>query len=96
MVDRASPLSARPVTGTLPAMFQVPAEAALVVPEELPFLASVSWFDARWRELSPLEMLQRYEKSWRFCGVTADPSADELAFLRALIQRFGSVLDVPA
>jgi hypothetical protein len=77
-------------------MFQVPAEAALVVPEELPFLASVSWFDTRWRELSPLEMLQRYEKSWRFRGVTADPSLDELAFLRALIQRFGSVLDVPA
>jgi hypothetical protein len=72
------------------------AAADPVAPDELPFLESLSWFDTRWRELSALEMLQRYERGWRNRGVTGDPSAEELAFLRALILRFGSVLDVPA
>lgn len=77
----------------------MPAEnqaANLVVPNELPFLESLSWFDARWRELPAFEMLQRYESGWRHRGVTAEPSAEELAFVRALVQRFGSILDVPA
>ena len=72
------------------------ADAPLIVPDELPFLESLSWFDARWRELSPLEMLQRYERGWRHRGVTAELSAVELAFVQALVQRFGSFLDVPA
>jgi hypothetical protein len=70
--------------------------ANLVVPSELPFLESLSWFDARWRELPAFEMLQRYERGWRHRGVTAELSAEEIAFVRALVQRFGSVLDVPA
>ncbi|AUX43753.1 hypothetical protein SOCE26_052080 [Sorangium cellulosum] len=72
------------------------APSELVVPDELPFLESLSWFDGRWRELSALEMLQRYERGWRNRGVTADLSVEEAAFVRALIRRFGSVLDVPA
>jgi hypothetical protein len=72
------------------------ADAPLIVPDELPFLESLSWFDARWRELSPLEMLQRYERGWRHRGVTADLSEVELTFVRALVLRFGSILDVPA
>lgn len=68
----------------------------LQIPEELPFLESLSWFDTGWRELSPFEMLKRYERGFRHLGVTADPSAEEAAFLRALIRRFGSHLDVPA
>ena len=70
--------------------------APLIVPERLPFLESLSWFDARWRELSALEMLQRYERGWRNRGVTADLGGEELAFVRALVERFGSELDVPA
>jgi len=66
------------------------------VPDELPFLESLSWFDARWRELSAFEMLQRYERGWRHRGVTAELSAEEAAFVRALIRQFGSVIDVPA
>ena len=66
------------------------------VPAELPFLESLSWFDARWRELSPMEMLQRYERGFRHLGVTADLSSEEAAFLRVLIACFGSDLDVPA
>ena len=72
------------------------ADEPLVVPRDLPFLESLSWFDASWRELSALEMLQRYESGWRHRGVTADLSAEELAFVRALVERFGSVIDVPA
>ena len=66
------------------------------IPEALPFLESLSWFDTRWRELSAFEMLQRYERGFRHLGVTADLSAEEATFLRALILRFGSELDVPA
>ncbi len=68
----------------------------LVVPSKLPFLESLSWFDTRWRDLPPFEMLQRYERGWRHRGVTAEPSAEEMVFVRMLAQRFGSVLDVPA
>ena len=70
------------------------AEADLRAPEELPFLASISWFDADYRRLEPLEMLSRYEAGWRYLGVLADPSPEEKRFIRALIARFGSVLRV--
>jgi hypothetical protein len=80
----------RPSTPTADAAPPVP------IPEALPFLESLSWFDTRWRELSPFEMLQRYERGYRHRGVTADLEGEEAAFLRALILRFGSELDVPA
>lgn len=64
------------------------------IPAELPFLASLSWFDVRWRELGTLDMLRRYERGWRHRGVTADLSPPESAFVRALIRRHGSDLDV--
>ena len=70
-------------------------DAGIDVPDKLPFLESLSWFDARFRELPPLDMLRRYERGWRHRGVLADPSAEELAFVRALVQRFGSIIDVP-
>lgn len=66
----------------------------LRVPEELPFLASISWFDVAYRELEPLDMLRRYEAGWRYLGVLADPSPDEERFIQALVARFGSVLRV--
>ena len=68
----------------------------LRVPEQLPFLESLSWFDARWRDLAPLDMLRRYERGWRHRFVTAELTADERAFVLALARRYGSVLDVPA
>lgn len=64
-------------------------------PRHLPFLESLSWSDQEWRTLAPLEMLRRYEAGWRHLGVTADPSSEEAAFIRALVRRFGSFLDVP-
>lgn len=66
----------------------------IAVPERLPFLESISWFDALYRELSPLDMLRRYEAGWRHKGVLGEPSAEEERFIRALARRFGSVLDV--
>jgi hypothetical protein len=45
-----------------------------------------------WRELRPLERLKRYEAGWRWRGVLADPSEEELAYVRALVRTYGSVL----
>jgi hypothetical protein len=64
------------------------------IPEELPFLESISWFDRLWRDLSPLDMLRRYESGWRWLGVLADPTPEEWDFIRALVARYGSHLDV--
>ena len=66
------------------------------IPEELPFLKSISWFDADYRNLTLLEILRRYESGWRYRGVLSEPSPDENMFIKALVARFGSVLDVPA
>lgn len=65
-------------------------------PARLPLLESLSWFDADPYRLEPLEMLRRYEAGWRHAGVLGDATPEELAYLRALAQRYGSVLDVPA
>ncbi len=64
------------------------------VPGTLPFLESISWFDLHYRDLPPLDMLRRYEASWRNVGVLADPSPEEWSFIRELVKRFGSYLDV--
>jgi len=68
----------------------------LEMPRELPFLESISWFDAEYRNLEPLDVLRRYESGWRHLGVLADPSEDEWRFIRALVEEFGSTLDVAA
>lgn len=66
----------------------------ITVPERLPFLESISWFDRLYRDLAPLDMLRRYEAGWRYKGVLTDPSPEEWAFIRELVRRFGSYLDV--
>jgi hypothetical protein len=68
--------------------------AEIVVPDRLPFLDCLSWFDADRRKLSPLDMLKRYEAGWRHLGVLGEPTLEELAFIRALVERFGSTLRV--
>ncbi len=70
------------------------ATVEIAIPERLPFLESISWFDRDYRVLSPLDMLQRYEAGWRWQGVLTDPSSEEWAFIRELVQRYGSYLDV--
>jgi hypothetical protein len=66
----------------------------IAVPEDLPFLKSISWFDVKYRDLSPLDMLRRYESGWRWLGVLEDPTPEEWELIRALVARFGSHLDV--
>ncbi len=66
----------------------------LRVPEELPFLAAISWFDQNYQSLNAQDMLSRYEAGWRHLGVLAEPSPQEERFIKALIERFGSVLHV--
>lgn len=68
----------------------------ITVPERLPFLESISWFDSLYRDLAPIDMLRRYEAGWRYKGVLADPSPEEWAFIQELVRRFGSYLDVQA
>lgn len=67
-------------------------EEALSIPESLPFLEALGWYDARPLELSPRQMLMRYEDGWRFRGVLADPSPEELEFIRRLVLRYGSTI----
>lgn len=69
-------------------------KAPLQIPDSLPFLESISWFDRNFRALAPLDMLRRYEAGWRHKGVLADPSPEEMAFIRELVRQFGSFLNV--
>lgn len=71
-----------------------PAAPDIFIPEELPFLKSLSWSDLNYRDLSPLDMLRRYESGWRHLGVLADPSPEEWELIRTLVARFGSFLRV--
>ncbi len=71
-------------------------EADLKPPGDLPFLASISWFDRDYRSLSPLDMLRRYESGWRHLHVLAEPSPEEWRFIRRLVADYGSTIDVPA
>ncbi|MEZ4224637.1 MAG: hypothetical protein R3B13_27045 [Polyangiaceae bacterium] len=66
----------------------------LRVPERLPLLEALSWFDKDWRQLSTIDMLRRYESGWRQKGVIADASDEELVFIRELVRRHGSFLHV--
>jgi hypothetical protein len=68
----------------------------IVMPESVPFLESLSWFDRAFRDLTPREALSRYESGWRHLGVLADPSVEEWHFIEQLVDRFGSILRVPA
>ena len=71
------------------------ATAEIAIPERLPFLESISWFDHNYRDLTPLDMLRRYEAGWRWLGVLSDPSPEERVFIQELIRRYGSYLDIP-
>ena len=64
-------------------------------PESLPLLEAISWYDRAPLELSPKEMLARYEAGWRFRGVLADTSPEEVDWIRYLIERYGSTIHDP-
>lgn len=60
------------------------------IPEHLPFLEAICWQIDNARDLSPFEMLCRYERGWRYRGVLADLEGEERAFARQLAKEFGS------
>jgi hypothetical protein len=63
-------------------------------PQQLPFLESICWQAdlVQLKRLAPLEMLRCYERGWRNLGVMSDPSEEEWAFIRALVEEYKSWL----
>ena len=66
----------------------------IAVPASLPLLEGLSWFDRNPRALSLFDMLQRYEGGFKDWGVVAEPTEEERVFIRRLVERYGSILDV--
>lgn len=65
---------------------------SLQIPEELPFLKAICWQIENIKNFTPEEMLISYERGWRYLDVLGKPSPEELVFIKALIQRYGSWL----
>ncbi|MEQ8392736.1 MAG: hypothetical protein RIB30_17240 [Thalassospira sp.] len=61
---------------------------------ELPFLRALLWQGDKERRLSKQEMLNAYERGWRFHDILAEPTVDELKFIKALASAQGSWLEV--
>ncbi len=64
--------------------------AYIKVPENLPFLESICWQAKDIKRFSLSEMMDRYERGWRYRGVLADLEGEELAFVRDLAKRTDS------
>jgi hypothetical protein len=62
--------------------------------EDLPFLRSLCWQSEQssLAGLSDLEILDLYERNWRYKGVMADLSDIEAAFIKQLAQQHQSWL----
>jgi hypothetical protein len=66
----------------------------VTIPEQLPFLEAICWQTADVLHFTPEQMLRRYERGWHYKGVLEEPSAEEIAFIQQLVQRYGSWLPV--
>ena len=62
------------------------------IPAELPFLQAICWDLDDVKLLTPDEMLSRYERGWRYCGVLADLEGEDLRYVRQLARVKGSWL----
>ncbi|MBE9078896.1 nucleotidyl transferase AbiEii/AbiGii toxin family protein [Romeria aff. gracilis LEGE 07310] len=62
------------------------------IPNQLPFLAAVCWQVSDVHQLTPRQMLQRYERGWHYRGVLADLEPPEAAFVDRLVAAYGSWL----
>lgn len=60
------------------------------IPYNLPFLKSICWQTEDIRHFSLPEMLNRYERGWRYRGVLADLEGEELDFVRSLAKKTDS------
>ena len=54
------------------------------IPEKLPFLDSICWQTKDIKQFTLSEMLNRYERGWRYRGTLADLEGEELNFVREL------------
>jgi hypothetical protein len=59
---------------------------------ELPFLKAICWQTADIKQLTPAEMLSRYEQGWQYRGVLGQPSAEELLWIAEISHCYGSWL----
>lgn len=69
-------------------------QAHFDIPKDLPFLEAVCWDMGDVHELTPDEMLNRYERSWEYRGTLADVEGREKAFVRELAVAKGSWLQL--
>jgi hypothetical protein len=62
--------------------------------EHLPFLTSLCWqgVQSSIAHLSEQDMLNLYERNWRLRGVMADPSEQEMIFIRRIAAEYHSWL----
>ncbi|VEP14279.1 conserved hypothetical protein [Hyella patelloides LEGE 07179] len=61
-------------------------------PQNLPFLSAICWQIDDIYRLLPKEMLQIYERNWRYCGILATPSTEEISFIKQLCHYYNSDL----
>ncbi len=60
------------------------------IPKNMPFLQSVCWQTQDIKHFTLSEMLNRYERGWKYRGVLADLEGEELDFVRNLVKKTDS------
>ena len=60
----------------------------------LPFLESVCWQTDNVYRFTEEEMLSRYERGWRYRDLLNNLEGGELDFVKELVERYNSWLDV--
>ena len=63
-------------------------------PQDLPFLKAICWDLPDVNVLSQDEILNRYERGWKYRGAVADLGAEERIFVAEIAKRKGSWLAV--
>lgn len=62
----------------------------VTIPAHLPFLSAICWQTEDVRKFSLTEMLDRYERGWRYRGVIEKLENEELIFVSRLANIYGS------
>ena len=64
------------------------------VPDKLPFLESICWQTGNVYKFTPLEMLGRYERGWKYRNLFNNLKDDELEFIKKIAEFYDSWLKV--
>lgn len=64
----------------------------LTIPKKLPFLERLCWQRTGIEQLTPLEMLKRYERGWHYRDIFGEINPTEAEFIQQLAQQYGSWL----